>query len=278
MVPVVDPGDLFQGTVVMVAPHMDDCVLGCGGTMARLPHREQFFVIYATDGMRSPAPVLPWRDKVSPQLGEARQAEARRALATLGVPSGNIRFLGLPDGRLRNNRKRLEKLLLEAIAGLHPAWVLVPFRYDRHGDHLAVNHALTGASRRGALTAALAEYFVYQSWRLLPAGDVRSYIAPQLLLQVCIEPVAGRKRAALECFTSQVTRYYPWQARPNLTPQLLDEVCRGPEVFLRHDPALPGPRIFHGPIGWIRLAHRLEPWLKRQKDCAVALWRRARPQ
>jgi hypothetical protein len=37
---LIDPAELFQGTVAIIAPHMNDEILACGGTIARLPHKE----------------------------------------------------------------------------------------------------------------------------------------------------------------------------------------------------------------------------------------------
>jgi LmbE family N-acetylglucosaminyl deacetylase len=262
-----DAGELaaFAGTVLIVAPHMDDEVLACGGLMARLPDKERLHIVFATDGMRSPAPVLPWRDTITPDLGERRREESRAAALLLGVPAGNLHFLRLPEAELPRHRDELARLLRERIRAIDPDHVLIPFRYDRHPDHLAVNHAVTGAKREGAIRATLVEYFVYYRWRLLPGGDVRAYVRPEQLIRLDIARVAARKRAALDCFTTQTTRYYAWQTRPILRPELLDEECVGPELFLRYDPAMPGARVFRSLVPWIRIAHRLEPVLLRWK-------------
>jgi hypothetical protein len=86
--------------------------------------------------------------------------------------------------------------------------------------------------------------------------------------------VADKKKKALHLFKSQTTRFYPWQARPNLTPQLIDEVCYSPEYFLKCDPSMPGAAIFSHSAFSIRLLHRLEPYLKAKKDRVIGLWMR----
>jgi LmbE family N-acetylglucosaminyl deacetylase len=222
----IDPNEIFKGVTLIVAPHMDDEVLACGGTIAQLPQKERIHVVYATDGMESPAPVLPWRDAISPDLGVVRMREAKAAMECLGVPEKNIHFLGLPDGQLESYR------------------------------------------------AELNEYFIYYRSRLLPAGDIRQYIHPQHLVAVNIEAVLAQKRAALDCFKSQTTRFYTWQSRPNLTKPLLDEVSRTPEFFLRYNPSFPGAAIFSRAVPWIRFVHRTEPYLKKRKDHVVAVLNR----
>jgi LmbE family N-acetylglucosaminyl deacetylase len=271
---LVDPMDVFQDTVLIAVPHMDDGMLACGGTIALLPHKDRLHVVYATDGMGSPAPVVTWRDSASPDLGAVRVKEARAAMGYLDVPDENIHFLGLPDGRLKNHRRALSRLLIDMIGQIEPTQILMPFRYDCHADHLALNHAITAAHRQGIVQADMAEYFVYYRWRLLPAGDVRKYINPGHLFEVNIEHVSAQKRAALNHFRTQTTKFYAWQTRPNLPAQLLDEVSQTAELFLRYDASAPGAAIFERNVTWIRVAHRFEPFMKKKKDQALALWAR----
>lgn len=271
---LVDPAEVFQGIILVVAPHMDDEVLACGGTIARLPQKERIHVIYATDGMRSPSPIVPWRDSISPDLGQLRMKESEAAVGFLGVPGENIHFLGLPEAQLNKHTAALSRSLYDLIGRIRPAHIFMPFRYDRHPDHLAVNHVLTAGHRQGLYAAGLIEYFVYYRWRLLSGKDVRHYICPQYLLEINIQEVSTRKRTALDYFRSQTTKFYPWQTRPILTPVLLDEVSQTPELFLRYEAAVPGAAVFARSVAWIRLVHRTEPFLKKWQYQLGALLRR----
>ena len=275
MVKLVDPAGRLPGTVAVLAPHMDDELLGCGGTLAALPSKSRVHVVWATDGSRSPAPAAPWRSPPA-DLAAVREREAREALGVLGIPQDNLHFLCLPDGRLRRHAAGLDRALLPLLDAIGPVHVLAPFRYDRHPDHLAVQHAAATwiASRKDR--SELLEYFVYTRSRLLPRGDIRSYIRPGLLVGVDIRSWSGIKREALERYRSQTTRAYEFQDRPNLTPALLDEVCREPELFLQWSPSLAGAAVFSGPVAYIRLAHRVEPILKERKDRLAALLGRTR--
>jgi LmbE family N-acetylglucosaminyl deacetylase len=270
----IDPDDVFRGVVLITVPHMDDEALACGGTIARLSRKERVHLVYATDGMKAPEPVLPWVDTITPDLGAIRRAESVAAMRVLGVPPENLSFLDLPERRLERNGGRLYKAVSELVARVRPDHVLTPFRYDRHRDHIALNRAVTAAVSRAGRPVQLWEYFVYHYWRLLPRRDVRRYIAHEHLRQVLIEDVAVAKRAALECFASQTTRFYGWQARPNLTPALLDQVSHEPELLLKHDAACRGTAVFRSGLPWIPIAHRLESPLKRYKDRAIAVTRR----
>jgi N-acetylglucosamine malate deacetylase 1 len=255
----------FSGRLVVVAPHMDDESLGCGLLLATHADKSQAHVVFVTDGAQSPEGAR--RTAVEAHdLARTRQQEALAALAVLGVPTGNVEFLGLPDGSLHGRGPQLQATLAALVQRLQPRHVFVPFRYDRHPDHLAVNRAVCTAQRDGTIDAEIFEYFVYTQWRLLRTGDVRDYIASDALHRVEAGAAAAVKRRALECHRSQTTRFFPWQARPVLTPELLDRVCREPESFLKFDPTRVGRRVLTRGRAWIPVAHRVEPVLKRWKD------------
>lgn len=275
MIGVAEPA-FFQGVLLVLVPHMDDEALACGALIARLPHKERLHLVYATDGRGSPAPPLPWLGQVDRDLNQARTAEARRAMGFLGVPVENLHFLDLPDGRLRQHQGKLSREVLACIERLRPDHILIPFRCDRHPDHLALNRVVTDAFRRGEIGGRLTEYFVYTHWRLLPEKDIRRYIRPDDLLAFdpAVDGAGEKKRGALELFTSQTTRFFDWQTRPNLTPELLDEVSQAPEYFLPYRPEREGTAVFTRLVPWILVAHRLEPFLKQLKDRMVAIVRR----
>jgi LmbE family N-acetylglucosaminyl deacetylase len=156
--------------------------------------------------------------------------------------------------------------LIDFFSKLKPNNILMPFRYDRHPDHVALHRATLQALECLTPRIQVLEYFVYYRWKLLPEKDVRKYVRPDHLIAVNIQAGSESKRRALDCFQSQTTKFFPWQYRPNLTRAFLDEVCREPELFLRHDPSFPERSIFTRAHTWIRVAHVAEPLLKRWKD------------
>ena len=76
-----------------MAPHPDDEVLGCGGSIARhIEVGRQVFVVYLSSGEHGSA------DRPPAELGPLREQEAAEAVGVLGVPDANLRFLRFPDG------------------------------------------------------------------------------------------------------------------------------------------------------------------------------------
>jgi len=256
-----DPRQLFPGTLVIVAPHQDDETLGCGGLIALLAGQREIHVVFATDGARSP--VLAG-GPANPGLVATREGEAREALGRLGVPPEHAHFLRFPDGRLSDDDPGLRRSLGDALNAIAPATVLVPFRFDWHPDHIAVHRVAAALHRQQTVPVALVEYFVYTQRRLLPGGDVRACLKPGSLWTVETASVATLKREALECFRSQTTRFFDWQQRPILTPEVLTRACRSPEIFLPSAARLATRTGI--PPWWIGMATSLEPRLKRAKD------------
>lgn len=255
----------FAGTTLVLAPHMDDESLGCGLMLASRPDKEHLHVVFATDGARSPARPGQTRAEAT-ELAALRRREALAALGVLGVPANNAVFLDFEDGMLSLRLPQLQEALAGLVERLEPEWIFVPFRYDRHPDHLALRAAASAVCRRGANQPRLVEYFVYTQWRLLRSGDVRDYLSAEQLRRFEPGQLATLKRRAVECHRSQTTCHYDWQTRPILTSELLDRACAEPEYYLLHDPAREGSAVLARGRAWVPIAHRLEPALKRWKD------------
>ena len=263
---MTDPEGIFQGTLVFTAPHMDDEALACGGAIARLPDKSNVHVIYATDGSKSPVPMFRWMGAASEDLPDIRKAEAKNAMSVLDVPEKNLHFLDYPDGELKRYIPDLKQTLSDLLTRLQPASFFIPFRYDRHPDHLALYKAGMAALPVLDRPTRIVEYFVYYRWRLIPGGDLRALINPKHLVQIDIRQQSEQKRQALDCYTSQTTTYFDWQPRPILPVERLEEVSRTPEIFLLHDPAASGVAVYSRLRYWIPLVHRVEPVLKKWKE------------
>ena len=258
----------------MVAPHMDDELIGCGGLLASLEDGSRAHVLYASDGAGSPASPYPWRRVDRAELALTREAEARQGLRELGLPAEHAHFLGLPDGRLRAERPSLDRRIEGALSELAPEHLLVPFRMDFHPDHLAVARSVAGLRERGGLRARVWEYFAYARWKLLRGGDVRGHIRDACLARIEVrEEAAARKRRAFAAHRSQTTRFFDWQKRANLTDEFVDFHCSRPEFLVRTSEVEDPDDVFTGSVRWIHAVHAIEPRLKRTKDRVLDLLR-----
>jgi LmbE family N-acetylglucosaminyl deacetylase len=217
--------------------------------------------------------MFPWLGTVASDLASTRMREAKTAMGSLGVPERNLHFLQLPDGKLSKHRHELSESLKKLFYQLRPSCVLMPFRYDRHSDHLALHHAVIHAVRNQILQIEIFEYFVYYRWSLLPGKDLRRFVRPDQLVTIDTQNHASRKQQALERYTSQTTLFSAWQDRPILPRERVVEVSCSPECFVRYDPQFSRSSIFSHAATWVRLVHAVEPFLKEQKERVRALTR-----
>lgn len=126
-----------MANVLVVAPHPDDEVLGCGGTIRRLVEAgDVVTVAIATKG----TPLFP--------AGQVRQvrSEARKAAARLGV--AELKFLDLPVTTLHLiPEHKLNATFAKLVQAVRPELALIPFPGDRHEDHRQVFDAMMVALR-----------------------------------------------------------------------------------------------------------------------------------
>lgn len=121
-----------HGKMLIVAPHPDDEVIGCGGLIARLVAKgnpPQIIVMTGGEGSHG-------KDCTNTAaIVNARRGLTRDALAILGVPTDNIHELDFKDGGISETSPEVEKLK-ELIASFKPDSVLVPHWGEGWTDHI----------------------------------------------------------------------------------------------------------------------------------------------
>ncbi|HUJ13955.1 MAG TPA: PIG-L family deacetylase [Thermoanaerobaculia bacterium] len=122
-----EPQELRGERLLVLAPHPDDEVIGCGGLVA-LHAREgrQVRVAIATDGA---------------EAGDAatRESESLRALSLLGQIA--CEFLRFHDRRLAADSDALQNRLREILNEFKPDLIAVPSPVEIHPDHVALSRA-----------------------------------------------------------------------------------------------------------------------------------------
>ena len=133
--------------VLVLAPHMDDETIGCGGTLALHAQRgAHITVAFLTDGAAGDSEINTLkgaeREHRRRALIGVRRAEAQAALALLGVQ--DLRFLDGRDGELAGCTSVIGSLraLLRDCA---PQLVYLPWFLEQHRDHAAVSKLLLAA-------------------------------------------------------------------------------------------------------------------------------------
>jgi len=177
--------------VLVLAPHPDDEVFGCGGALAQLTAAGvEVRVLVLTDGVVSGA----WADQPSQQAerlrreqGALRRAESCAAAALLGYPAPV--FMGLQDGALLQC-DNLAQALAPYVSEFKPQLLLAPSVWEMHRDHRAVAQAALDLLRGANLPYQLAFY------------EVGVPLPPNYLVD--ISPAQSLKTQAMLCFPSQL--------------------------------------------------------------------------
>lgn len=154
----------LHGRTVIIAPHPDDEVIGCGGLIARLaaqgnsPH-----IIVMTGGEGSHEHCC---DLSKEEIISARRGLTREALRILGVPDENIHELNYPDGGISGENPQTDELK-RLIGRLNPQTVFVPHWGEGWPDHIRTAEIVK--SIVPAADTAIYEYCVwmwyYNVWR-----------------------------------------------------------------------------------------------------------------
>src|SRR6185295_3603055 len=119
-----EPLDLRGERLLVLAPHPDDEVIGCGGLVAlHLREGRSVRIAIATDGA---------------EAGDAaaREEESRKGVAIVG--GAPIDFLRFADRQLDRHHPELQEHLRRIIDAFKPDLIAVPSPVEIHPDHLAV--------------------------------------------------------------------------------------------------------------------------------------------
>lgn len=189
-----EPSSFTASRVLVLAPHADDEVFGCGAALAQL----------AGGGADVTVAVLTDGASVEPDPGERariaaeRAAESRAALAALG--GGELLLGDLPDRGLLERRPELVETIARLVEERRPDLVFVPSPSEIHPDHRGVAEAFLDAAG-GSLAPLLSETTV-------AFYEVSQPIRPNFLLDAT--PYAAAKDRAMASFPSQTGgRDYP---------------------------------------------------------------------
>lgn len=179
--------------VLVLAPHMDDETIGCGGAIALHARAgAAVTVVFLTDGRNGGGGLGALsgkaRERKQAELIDLRQREAEAALALLGI--NDMRCLGVRDGELAKSIEAAAEKLKSILAEVQPDLVYLPLFTDEHSDHRAASEVLLFAA------VGLQPSFTcvgYEVWTPLFPNCI-----------VNIDATADIKRQALERYGSQL--------------------------------------------------------------------------
>ncbi len=175
---------LEPANVLVLAPHPDDEVFGCGGAIIR--HRQQGHsvrVVIVTDG--SAAVAHPDETARAAYIA-SRQQESNAAAAILGCDAPE--FWGIPDRQLVADEAFIQRLV-EYFQQHQIQRVYTTSPWEVHPDHHALAQAVISAAQRYEAALQLCFY------------EIGVPLFPNLLID--ISDIVQLKIQAMACFPSQ---------------------------------------------------------------------------
>jgi LmbE family N-acetylglucosaminyl deacetylase len=124
--------DLSASEVLIIAPHPDDEVLGCGGTIAKhVKDKDRVSLCLVTE---------VYRPDWSKQFLKKRPREIKKASQILGIKK--TYFLDFPTAKLDTfPQKELNEAILKVVKKVQPEIVYLPHQGDLSKDHRLVFEA-----------------------------------------------------------------------------------------------------------------------------------------
>lgn len=184
-----------MGRVLIVAPHPDDEVLGCGGTMAKLSRDgDEVYVLIATRG----------DELFDQELIEKGIEEARKAHRLLGVKE--TIFSGLPAVKLDTvPQHQINDLFSKTFREVAPDLIFLPFPGDVNNDHRVVHACAMVAAR--PVSIQVRGIYCYET--LSSTNWASPCLAPGFSADTFIDisETIELKVRALETYASQVKKY-----------------------------------------------------------------------
>lgn len=171
--------------VLLIAPHMDDEMIGAGGALAL--HQAAGSVIKVAFVSDSSGDIPAATD------ANVRWDEAQKACSSIGIQ--DLQRLDFPDGRLLLHVPEISRTLARLIQEFKPDEIFCPFPGDNHQDHQA-----SAAALRQALNLApfKGEIWTYEVW---------SPLWPNFAVD--ISSVINKKFEAIRLYSSQLLhRHY----------------------------------------------------------------------
>ncbi|MBC8996852.1 PIG-L family deacetylase [Pseudomonas sp. N40(2020)] len=217
---LVPPG----ARAVIIAPHPDDEVLGCGGLLQLLAAAGRpLQLISVTDGCASHPGSERWPVE---RLSVIRPQESAEALRRLGLPMHRVKWLrgGFTDTQVAAQEAELSDFIerhLRADDVIFTTW-----REDGHCDHEAVGRASAEAARR---VGATCHELPVWTWHWATPED--ALVPWQRARKILLSPEqVARKRHAVHAFASQLEGDAAAGLGPVLAPYVLDRLLQPFEV------------------------------------------------
>lgn len=182
---------------LVIAPHADDEILGCGATISKISKKEKVYILILTDASKGN------NKKYSEKYIKNIRKEALKAHKILGI--SNTYFHDFPAPKLDQYPSFLiSDLISKYINKLKPKRVFIPNVNDAHIDHKITHHASL-VSLRPINKFVVDEILSYEVLSETEWSNENNYFSPNLFIKIN-QSQLNKKIKAFECFKSQIKK------------------------------------------------------------------------
>lgn len=208
---------LMNKKIIVFAPHPDDGVLGCGGTIAKgISEGYDVMMVVITDGRYAFSNVLGIDSDPSPdEMKEIRMEEVKKAIRMLGMREQQLLFLNFEDRSLEKKEREVQEKILKILKENHPTEVYFPCEKEYHKDHIVTNRILKNSCKKLSLNATQYKYTITQRYaRIGPLIDRFLNFFKRNMVSVDISRFLHLKEEAVKEFRSKISILSVRQKRP----------------------------------------------------------------
>jgi len=172
--------------ILVIAPHHDDEVLGCGGTMVKHNKKgDKVWVVYITAGWSGLPEIKSKKEAI-----KIREKEARVACKTLGVEE--VVFMREEDRNVSNIWGIIKKLI-EIIRKIDPSIIYAPHPEEKDMEHKITYEAVKEASwlsrssylpNLGKPARSLEVVYLYEIWTPMRKFFIREDITDVIDIKI----------------------------------------------------------------------------------------------
>lgn len=174
---------LSFGRVLVLSPHIDDGVFGCGGTIAKLTASKNIPIKYLVFAPSSPE-----------YEHEVLHSELLKAIKVLGLSEDSVEYLDFETREFPHNRQKLLDTMFRIKEETKIQTIFTPSRFDVHQDHQTVTNELLRVYKRMSTSI-----FGYELVLNTYSFDTTAFCGFD---ERCLEA----KLRAFDCFKSQMSR------------------------------------------------------------------------
>lgn len=218
--------DTYGSSCLVIAPHPDDEVLGCGGLI--LKYRKAYksiYVVFLTAGEASHRNCCSKEDKL---IAEARRDLGSYVAKIIDIPQENLFYLNWEDGLLPHPKDEdfhaRVNVLSKIIEDINPETVLCPHPFEEWSDHIAAEEIAQAAIKKAMISCELLYYCVWfwfsmplrrafrVDWRKARLLDIRGvYSQKQAAMVAYLEPCAPCGNPWSGVLPKELKRAFNWK-------------------------------------------------------------------